>query len=298
VTNVGFGGAPWGGAPWGGSGSPVIGVPLGLLAAVATVENVVRLEFTQPPFFSGLLEADDASNPTHYAIAPVAGTVGLDGTPAQPVSVIAVQIGEDPASLDLFLDRPMTAAPALYSVTVTGLTDAATRTPMSPNPTSQQFLGLLRAIAPPAVDTAAPSRDIANPQTASALSDPLPVTTNPLLLGTYVVDDTGDYALDEGLVSLKKRIYRRLITIVGGFAHLPNYGVGIPGHVKRLGSPALRAKLARDAEDQIRLEPEVATVSVKAVTDPAAPGLVVFVVRVKTRTGQAMKPFAVPFSVS
>jgi len=280
--NTGWGGQKWGQDPWGGAlgaaGNPVV-----LTGAFAPVENVVRMEFNVPPFFSGLLEPDDASNPSHFQVLPVAGSVGRDGTAARSVTVVQVQVGEDPASLDLFLDRPMTPSPALYTVNATGLTDSTVRAPMIPGP-PVQFLALFKVFSPPNPQTAKPSRDFANPQDGTLQQVP-----NAPLLGTFNVDDTGDYAVDEGLASIKKRVLRVLVTSVGGFLHLPGYGVGIRQHGKRLASASLRAKIAADAQAQIQKDPDVASCVVTATTLPSFPKLVFFNVRVQTRTGQSFR---------
>jgi hypothetical protein len=265
-----------------------------LSAVLAPSENVVRLVFTSPPFFSGLLEPTDASSAAHYSVAAVAGTFGLDGTPARAVTVVSVaqNLAVDPtgATLDLTLDRPMTPAYAQYVVSATGLADSSGN-PMAPDPQSSGFVSNYRQIVPPSRE-ATPSRDIANPQDGTAQQAPRPIS-----LGTFNVDDTGDYALDQGLTSLKKRILRRLVTAVGGFAHLPGYGVGIPAMGKKLARAAVLSKKAADAQAQILLEPEVATCSVTTKIDPEFPGLVFFLVNVQTKTGQPFR-VAVPFPVS
>lgn len=268
---------------------------LGIGLVMAPSENVVRVVFVAPPFWSGLIEHDDASVASHYSVTPVAGTVGLDGTPARAVSVASVarNLALDPsgATIDLTLDRPMTAAYAQYVLSVTGLSDSS-RNPMSPDPQgSSPLVSLYRQIVPPSRE-ATPSRDFANPQDGTAQLTPRPASP-----GVFNVDDTGDYALDEGLASLKKRIVRRLVTAVGGFEHLPGYGVGIPAMGKKLARPAILAKKAADAQAQILQEPDVASCVVTTRIDPAFPALVFFLIVVQTKTGQPFR-VAVPFPVS
>lgn len=292
----GWGSGPWGGSPWGGGASPT-DVVVG--SALAVRENIFRIVFSVPIRFTGLLDAGDASDPSNYAVAPVAGTTGLDGTEARPLTVVEARLAgvEDGVLasmvgtvLDLVTDRPMTPWGALYDLTLTVIAaDLASyvggtfRTP-----------GVFRRLEPPSVQMGRPTRDFANPQTLSAARAGLSDAMDPGLLGTLRVDDSGDYAFDEGDVSLRKRVVRRLTSSVGGFAHLPGYGVGIPDHAKRLAISAVVADLSARAESQIALEPEVAQVRVRAVADPNLPGLVRFQAFVRTKQGTPQR-FDVPF---
>jgi hypothetical protein len=284
LPTTGWGAEGWGSDPWGGTtpGSPIV-----FQGAVAIAENVVRLYFSETPYFSGLLDQLDASLLSHYAIAPNVATQGVDGSAARPVTVLYAQVGTDPNSIDLVLDRPMTPAPSLYTVTVTGVADTATMTPLLA-PVPQGFVGCYRRIVPPQLGSPLPSRDFANPQTPASLSGTSPLSPSAIAYGTYVVDDTGDYAFDEGVAAYKKRILRRGMTRKNGFAHLPGYGVGIPERGKKLASATLRQQMAADWEDQIKQEPETAAVSVSTSTDPNNPSLCYFVVLARMKTGTAV----------
>jgi hypothetical protein len=288
--NLGWGGAPWGGGGWGGAGAG----PLQVSAVLAVAENILRLTLTRQVYFSTLLDPLDASDPTHYAVAIVAGTSGLDGTPVRPVVVVHVDPSPTFAligtQLDLTLDRPMTAFPAQYVLTVSNLIAADLVTTLDPPPfNAAQTFAVFKLIAQPRIDQPTPSRDFGNPQLRSAMLDPLPNPGNALNLGVYTVDDSGDYAFDEGLTGYKKRILRRLITMPGGFAHLPAYGVGITSHGKQLVRASVLEGLAQEAQKQIFLEPETSSASVHAAMDPSVPGLVRFQVRAQTKTGQSLR---------
>jgi hypothetical protein len=153
---------------------------------------------------------------------------------------------------------------------------------------------VFKEIVAPQVETGRVSRDFANPQTlrgslASGVSTP-----DAPLLGTFRVDAQGDYAFDEGTEGLRKRILRRLVTMRGGFAHLPNYGVGVPALGKRLAVAATLASVAADAEAQILSEPDVAEASVRPFVDPQAPSIVRLQIRVRTKEGKP-SAFDVPF---
>lgn len=286
-ANEGWGEDPWGGALIGGSQ---------FQGATALRENVIRCFFSSAPFFSGLLESTDASVPTHWAVAAVDGTTGLDGTACRPVGVLFATVGSDPGSIDLTLDRPMTPAPSLYTVTASGLVTSDTLTPIPQ--TTVQLIGLYRRIEPPSITTAAsPTRDIANPQTLSALPGTSPLPPSVLLLGTFVTDDTGDYATDHGQVSYKKRILRMGLTNPGGFAHLPGFGVGIPSYGKRLASPAIRNRLASAWQKQILQDPDTLDATVTTSTPADAPNLCFFLVTARLKGGQGMR-IQVPFPIS
>jgi hypothetical protein len=300
----GYGGSSYGSDPYGGAGGGGGGGTFVLQAAVATAENVVRLFFSALPSWTGLLDPHDASSASHYSVAPVSGSTGGDGLPAAQATPIFATVGEDPNSIDVFLDRPMSPYPAEYSISVTGLVQAGTLTTLSPDPSTTLFFGVYRALAPPSTTAAAPSADFANPVTVGTLGAGAPVVPVSLaaaqtLLGTYVAGSNGDYASDQGLASYKKRVLRRGLTIPGAFAHLPTtYGVGIPAYGKKLASPSLRGRLAAEWQAQIYQEPETLSATVTAVMDPANPGLCYFVVDASMRGGAGSVRGRLPFPVA
>lgn len=265
-----------------------------LTNVVAIRENVIQLQFADPVTFTFLGDASDSATASKYAVTPVAGTVGLDGTAVQAVSVVSAAPSESlPAGvssgIDLTLDRPMTPFPARYSVAATNVYVNG-----SPGNFGMAFPAVFKQVNPIQLDFARPLKDFANPQTPGSTVASVPT---PLQLATFAVDDTGDYAIDEGVPSLKKRIWRRLMTRRGGFLHMPDYGVGVPDFAKKLNLASVRARLAAEAEAQISLEPEVARVSVTIVSDAANNGVARFRVLVKTRDGMAAR-FDVPVPLS
>jgi phage baseplate assembly protein W len=289
----GFGSGGWGDSPWG-SGDD----ELRLLSALAVRENAVRLTFSAPPLFNGILDAHDASNPARYNFVPVPGTIGSDGLPARPVfAVSAAEVGGGGAQIDVTLDRPMSPYPAVYIASVNGLVTSESELLLAIGATSTLFFGVHRFVPPPSTDTAIPSRDVANPQTRAALTGPEALSyTNDSVLGTIPVDSSGDYAFDAGLTNLKKRIYRRLITSKGRFGHLPEYGIGVPDQIKKLNSAAVRQQVVAEAEKQISQEPDVEQVRVTIVSDPASPSIVRFRIKVRAKFSQAPFDVDIPFS--
>lgn len=120
--------------------------------------------------------------------------------------------------------------------------------------------------------------DIANPQLVrdAGLVDPPP-------LGQYQVTDRGDFALDNRLQSLRKRIMRRMSTARDGFSLLPGYGLSQPE--KGLVRPSELEALAAETKAQVEREPEVirAVVSVRQLRN--APNVVLVFTNAQTTLG-------------
>jgi len=292
----GYGSLGWGSMPWGG---PLISVPPLVLVDVQAVrDNVFRLQFNVKVDFTYLGDTRDGSVIDHYRVATVDST-GLDGQPVRPVRAalaalsLATDVGESNVGrfVDLAVDRPMSCWPCKYIVEffnlfAVGSTDAASG--------AAEAFAVYRGLQPQLPELMTPSTDIANPQTLESFSDPLP-DTDPNVLGTYVIDDNGDYAFDEGLVSLKKRVLRRLIVRKGSFPHMPDYGVGVPDEVKRLNTPGVRGRIMSEAQKQISQEPEVVKCACMLVADDTIPSLIHLRVLVRTKQGSQAR-FDVPFS--
>jgi hypothetical protein len=289
VVPGGWGAGSWGGSGWGGATF----TPGGAFAAVgafAPAENVVRLLFTQVPYYSEIFDEYDASDAAHYGVTPVAGSSGWDGNPARPVSPVQVLVSTAQANaLDVYLDRPMSPYPSRYVISYEGLASANLGVLLPPG----QFtvVGLYRRLQPQSEDVVLPTTDLANPQTVSAIQGSgVGAALGPAAaLGVFNVDDSGDYAFDAGVQTVKKRILRRGVTDKGAFAHLPaTYGVGLLSACKTLGIPAKRNAYAADYASQIMQEPEVVSATVTAIQDPVTPSLVHFVITAKTRTGSTV----------
>tara|TARA_Y100000034_G_C6866163_1_gene394794 strand:- start:466 stop:1347 length:882 start_codon:yes stop_codon:yes gene_type:complete len=291
---MGWGSGPWGAGPWGAGG----GTSLQLIAVQPIRENVLRLTFNTAPLFNGILTPNDASSPDRFQIRAIPGTKA-DGTNPREVTpvfveraAVALSLG---SQLDVTIDRPFSTYPAQYIASVNQLVSSSGGL-LDPLHTSFTFDGLYRFVPPPRRDNAIPSRDIANPQTREALFDPLPSTTDEVVLGSIPVGDNGDYAFDEGVTNLKKRIFRRIVTCKGGFADLPGYGVGLPDNLKRMGAQRHRLALAAETESQLKQEPGVEDVSARVVTDSVNPGLFRLRIQVKATFSDDPIDMDVPFS--
>ncbi len=275
------------------------------VAAASIRENVIRVEFDVSVNFTGLLDANDVSKILdRWGITEDGTTTGMDGEAARPVKIVRVELATEDDGVEeadfgrfvnLYLDRPLTPFPAVYEVSWTDIYELDVD--VDPSSGTSNVYGVYRILDTPTIEVPRRSKDFANPQTMSGARASLPRPTDPFSLGTFGVDDTGDYAHDEGNESLRKRVTRRLMTRKGAFAHLPGYGVGIPDKVKRLGTAEVLTQLKVDAELQIAEEPDVSQVRVVIITSASTPNLVRFRVAIRPKVGPAVA-FDVPFDTA
>lgn len=288
-TELGWGASSWGESAWG-SGDE----DFALVLIEPRRDNVLRVAFSQKVFLDGLKGPFDASSANRWDLQPILASVGLDGEPARLTTVIFASLApEDDVDegafgylVDLFLDRPMSPWPCAYTLTVTGVySEDLTE---SVDGESATVSAMYRLLQRPEVSEATPSRDIASPYTASMAA----AAGGSPILGSYIADPTGDYAFDQGIVSLKKRLYQRLITIPGAFAHLPkDYGVGVTSFSKKLATAAVQTQLVTLCEEQFGREPEVAKVRCALVQSAPSldPGAWILRAFVRTRAGLTQK---------
>ena len=275
MLGLGWGSSGWGASGW---GAPTLADALTILSAVAVRENCVRLTFNLILAYTDVRGLVDAADPDNYVIEPVEDTIGEDGLPPRPVFPVLVEQVKRPdvngKAIDVWLDRRLSPYPAQYRV-------RGVRSVAANGAALSSLIAVFHGVtwAPPTPENATtPATDIANPGYESAS---IPGSTQ--ILGVYPTTSQGDYATDQGLVSYKKRIFRRLTTRRGRFAHLPNYGVGLLDQIKRLAKPSIKQTIAAQAEAQIREEPETLDVRVTITSDANTPGLFRF--RVQARTG-------------
>ena len=143
-------------------------------------------------------------------------------------------------------------------------------------PTDWEFLALVPGpVIPPARQREEQYRDLAYATFPRKDGGPTLV---------YEFDPSMDLAIQGAADSLRKRLYRRLLTGSGGFAFLPGYGAGI--QPQALAKNNRLQELADVVVAQVRQEPEVldagATVTVR-VTDQGT--FVSVDLRVQTRAG-------------
>lgn len=281
-----WGSGPWGSVPWGSGAFPT----LRAIFVAAIQENVVRVTFDRVVRYTNQFNPHDAANLKRWAMAADTNTRDDKGIPPHEVTPVLVRkpVYGDTYFLDVVTDRNMSSFPAVYTITMNelrGKDGSALVLQTVP------FYATYRRVQVADPQFVFANRDIANPQVFSALTGlPQGTTSTSAQLGTFRNDATGDVAFDEGITSFKKRVIRRLITKRAGFAHLQSYGVGLPESIKQLARVGLRARLAADAEDQIRQEPETASAGV--TINELAVGVYAYSVIVRMRTGQQLE-FAV-----
>lgn len=255
----------------------------------AVRENVLRVRFNTPIYFSQLLDAKDGSIPAKYVVTTISST-GLDGQPVHPCTPVRAAVAADVlpvgSAVDLTLDRPMSPFPCRYAVAISNVWTADKSTPIDGDLSTASTFAVFKRVVVPTLDAplASTGGDIANPQTQS---DAAAVKVPLAKLGSFAVDETGDYASDSGLVSFKIRIYRRIVTAPGGFAHLgASYGAGIATFGKQLATPHRRAQIQQLIEQQVSQEPETLAAKCTIVAGQK-PGLWIVQVLVQTRSGKA-----------
>jgi hypothetical protein len=296
--SAGWGLGPWGFLPWG-SGLSGTAVNLQLLNAQAIRDNVVRLQFNVAPLATGLFDAGDALETNAYQITPVPRTFGSDKLPTRSVFPVIVSLADIALSfgtfLDVTVDRPFSPYPGQYRIAVQGVT-TYTGLLLDPLHSSYVFFGLSRGQPMQRADKVVSSKDIANIQSVKNVVGMVPKEVQSSLLGTIPVDSKGDLASDSGLVSYRKRIMRRCMTRKGGFAHLPDYGVGLPSQIKQLSRPGMRESIAAEAESQIKQEPETLSVKCTFVHDDSTPELYWLKIQVMTVFSDDQLIVSVPFT--
>jgi hypothetical protein len=277
-------GTLWGSTPWG-DGSSITPMT-GTADAIALRENVIRVTLPFAAYFTGLLDAEDASYPAKWVVSPVANTTGLEGSTVWPVTVVSVvEVGTDALGqsiIDLYLDRPMTPWPAQYSLQADWLWTNNLAYVFTV--TTASIPSMHQKVEPANSALEASGRDFANPQTAKSL---LGLPNVDEYLGTYRADDTGDYAYDDGAIGLQKRVLRIGITKKDGFAHLPGWGVGIYDLGKRLLTASERQTKIADYEKQITQDPGVKKGKVQMRT--TTNGLATIIVLVEPFEGSPSK---------
>jgi len=250
-----------------------------LLTAEAIRENVVRLSFDHDVYFSRWHDPADGSFINRYSIAADPTAIGIDGLPSRPVAVADVKkVAGFANQVDVWTDRKFSPTGSRYTVTVTGLRSVDMTLRVNPAGATMTFEGVQQGVPLRTVDGTIGNRDFANPQ----MPGPGIAATS---LGQFIPDDLGDYAIDQGLVSYKKRVFRRLTSKKGQFRHLPGYGVGVPSFSKQLARANLTGSIAADAEDQIRQEPETISVEVALRQSDEDPSLFYYRINARTTLG-------------
>ena len=258
-------------------GAAALGLGTSILSARALSTRMVEVTLSGEPLHSSNFVPGDALNPATWTVQRNDTLAFLHPVSVTPFSPLVYGV----LTLEEFADVSV-----LHSVSSNTLKDAAGY-PLKP-PTKASFYGLLDenevSQAARLAKQRVTSRDLSNPQ--------VPASMPSFMGGTLLIGSSGDYINVSGKALVHKLIVRRLITRPGDFFHLPKYGIGLrdkePIPAGNLG------KLRAEIERQIRLEPEVADVSVTLTL--ASNGVLTIQPRVKLRPTGEVVAFSLPLS--
>lgn len=227
------------------------GGPLFVVRARALKSHVVRVVFDEEPLHQSPAGRADALNPANYQFINLTGTLYSPSGPGTITAVgvdkdmvvgptLAVKAGDERA-FDVHVDRSLLLT-MTYQVTALNIKSKLGGGLGSPFSASFVGVGQLSKVLP-----------VRQPVGLTDLANSIP-------LGGWNVDDSGDFATDTDIESLKKRIFRRLTTTRGAFSFLPAYGIGLK--LKEIAGVAETQALKADIQQQILREPEVRGVDV------------------------------------
>lgn len=257
-------------------------VPLTLEVAnaFAVSTHTIRVTLTKEPQNKLELLAGDVLNPRTWQVTRLDTGVGF--------TVIGIEPHDDPLVWDVTVLEPLASVNVQHRIISTTLLDTG-GSPIDP-PRFFDFPGIIAAA------------DFTNDRRLAQRQYNLRDYKNPMFPvgsdgagGNLIIDSSGDYVLHEGPEFVRKLIYRRLMTVKGGFWHLPNYGVGL--RVKEPLPTGDLITLQREISDQIRREPEVESTQVLVSQNQNS-----LIIRVQARlkaTGQNLDfPIVMPFGGS
>ena len=107
---------------------------------------------------------------------------------------------------------------------------------------------------------------------------------NSPFLGSFRVDSSGDIAFHTGSSSLRKRVYRRVITQKGSFSFLPDYGLSL--NMKKPITIDFMQKFKADLNKQILQEPEVKSLTSQLQKDNR--GFLIVSLNILTKQGEVV----------
>ena len=260
----GFGGSGFGAFPLG------VGGPLSVVRALAVAGQVVRVVFNQEPLHRSPAGLLDSLSPSNYIFSVPAGNataptpVGVSRTVVVgPAYGVGNGVGASAErGIDVAVDRQLIVG-ITYRVTVRDVQSMAGDALGSPD--SADFLGVTRL-----EETRLPVRN-----------QDLVDFACPPSIGHYLIDDSGDIAVDTPAAGTVCRIFRRVTTKKDAFRFLRGYGTGIDH--KGVGSTASMSLVKNDGTAQVKLEPDVADAALAMTIQPT--GLTLIQIRARTRRG-------------
>lgn len=231
--------------------------PFCVFFATPIESNLVRVFFCEEPRHVSPLGSTDVLLRDNWAIALVDdGGDPLVTEPVieqienvQPRPEIVTGLAELPWSVDIRLDRRIVAT-ATYQLILAPQVENAPGTRTTPAAPDDR-------VDFPGIIVRRPRRA---PRSRQVEEDRLDYRYD-FFQGFYRLDSKSDYDTHSGVVALKKRIIRRIISTPGGFSHLPDYGVGV--RVKEPINATKLADLRSKVRRQVLLEEEVERVDVE-----------------------------------
>lgn len=244
------------------------GGALHVVNALAVAGQTVRVVFDEEPVHQTPAGTMDALNPTNYQLFVLDGqAVTPQALGVDPPMVTGPALGvpgmSEERGFDVRVDRSLIVG-IRYRIMARNVRSRVGGS-LSP-PQSADFMGIVAVKA-----SQPPSR---RQDLADLANDPL--------TGTYNLDNSGDIAVQDGLVSLKKRVLRRLQTGKGSYSFLPDYGTKLK--LKSLVSVANLGDMQGDMIQQLKQEPDVQNASVQLTLVPL-PGILTVDVRVQSKPG-------------
>lgn len=222
---------------WGGSN---VASAVFYVAKVAAATNrAIDVTFTIAPKVVTPIGAGDALNLANWTVVDV-----MTGVASTVLAIASV----GPLTVRLTLMGPMNRSHD-YLVTASTALVSAAGYPIT-TPRTGTILGMAQRRAKQARTLV----DVRNPQTDSPNG------------GALVTTSAGDYDTEDGLAMLRKLVFRRLTTAVGGFYHLPGYGFGIDVSIPYPSSQLYTLKSA--IEREVRQEPEIARADASLTITP------------------------------
>lgn len=233
------------GDPMGGGG------PISVVRALAISGQTVRVVFTEAPLYRTPAGLADAMNPANFAFAIDAGVATTPvavGTGPAVLAGPARGVGNGGATgeraVDVSVDRPLINQVTYRIIVSLRVTAAIGGSFGMPNFFS--FPGVVPLLVTSPGKQVQAGTDIANSP----------------FLGAWKADDSGDIAPQGPFDSFRKRVLRRMVTPLGSWSFLKGYGTIV--RLKEVISLSQVTALRTDLRNQLLLEPESQSVSVRA----------------------------------
>lgn len=220
---------------------PPPGADFELIFATPLNSNTIRAWFTVEPQHRSVIGANDALNRLLWtpsvligtAIAPIVEVI-------ENVHANELPLYPDAWSVDIRVDRRLDVR-STYRIVVASNIVSALGVMLSPGFDRGEFPGIINI--EPRI------RPVATVVTRGV------DLRYDFFEGRYILDDRRDIDVHGGIVALKKRIIRRLVTAPGEISALPDYGCGLQSK-KLINTTNINDVRAR-IEQQIRKEEEV-----------------------------------------